>query len=424
MNRKQRRRNQKIGSPSSAERTPLSASDQDKINHDLDRVRRAITGGNSPQASALLSDILVIAPDHPDALNLEATLLMNSGEISRAVKKFTKVAALAPDFAQAHFNLATALSAQGKFKSAIKSYQRALRLDCFYTDAHYNLANAYRQVGKILEAVNQYQETLKIAPTHSAAATNLASAHLQLGNAQAALAASEQALASEPGNRDAFSFSAIAAIETGADQRAARLLDPDLLIHPRQHTACAGFDDIAAFNRALADHVLAHPSLTGTVHNKATRNGAQTENLALGEQGPIAALQQLIGDALDDYLPAIGNSDHPYPPLIPNLTKLDIWGTVLGTQGHQTAHMHRAAWISGVYYVRLPEIMVRGSNGTEGWIEFCRPPDAFACHAPHPVRLIEPKEGLMVLFPSYIYHRTIPFSGDQQRISIAFDLLA
>ena len=30
----------------------------------------------------------------------------------------------------------------------------------------------------------------------------------------------------------------------------------------------------------------------------------------------------------------------------------------------------------------------------------------------------------MVLFPSYFYHRTLPFESDEVRISIAFDVLA
>ena len=38
-------------------------------------------------------------------------------------------------------------------------------------------------------------------------------------------------------------------------------------------------------------------------------------------------------------------------------------------------------------------------------------------------RLIEPEEGLMLLFPSYMFHRTLPFSGSGERISIAFDVL-
>ena len=37
---------------------------------------------------------------------------------------------------------------------------------------------------------------------------------------------------------------------------------------------------------------------------------------------------------------------------------------------------------------------------------------------------IQPEPGLMILFPSYFYHHTIPFHTDETRISIAFDLIA
>jgi hypothetical protein len=38
------------------------------------------------------------------------------------------------------------------------------------------------------------------------------------------------------------------------------------------------------------------------------------------------------------------------------------------------------------------------------------------------VELVRPKEGLALFFPSYLYHRTIPFEGPTPRISIAFDV--
>jgi hypothetical protein len=39
------------------------------------------------------------------------------------------------------------------------------------------------------------------------------------------------------------------------------------------------------------------------------------------------------------------------------------------------------------------------------------------------VRFYRPEEGLMFLFPSYFYHRTVPFESGRPRVSIAFDIL-
>ncbi|MDG1799917.1 MAG: putative 2OG-Fe(II) oxygenase [Luminiphilus sp.] len=40
-----------------------------------------------------------------------------------------------------------------------------------------------------------------------------------------------------------------------------------------------------------------------------------------------------------------------------------------------------------------------------------------------PVRTIRPVVGSLVLFPSYLWHGTIPFTSDQSRISVAFDII-
>jgi hypothetical protein len=35
---------------------------------------------------------------------------------------------------------------------------------------------------------------------------------------------------------------------------------------------------------------------------------------------------------------------------------------------------------------------------------------------------ITPEPGLLVIFPSWHWHHTVPFSSDQPRLSLAFDL--
>jgi len=40
------------------------------------------------------------------------------------------------------------------------------------------------------------------------------------------------------------------------------------------------------------------------------------------------------------------------------------------------------------------------------------------------LRVLRPEEGVLLLFPSYLFHRTLPFAGEGERISISFDLAA
>ncbi|MCZ6606099.1 MAG: putative 2OG-Fe(II) oxygenase, partial [Alphaproteobacteria bacterium] len=146
-----------------------------------------------------------------------------------------------------------------------------------------------------------------------------------------------------------------------------------------------------------------------------------------GPKGPAAALEGMIRSAVEDYenhmesWPA--RSSHPFIATRPRRWRLTAWAVVLETQGYQTAHIHPDGWLSGVYYVKIPAAIGTAGQGQAGWIEFGRPRAHYHCTREPEVKAFRPEEGLMMVFPSYFYHRTIPFEAAEQRISIAFDVL-
>ncbi|MCH7694631.1 MAG: hypothetical protein IID50_14405, partial [Proteobacteria bacterium] len=184
---------------------------------------------------------------------------------------------------------------------------------------------------------------------------------------------------------------------------------------------------------ALAQHVRAHPTLVYAPPTHATRQGRHTGKLLyspepkprIEAEGPVVLFEGMIRDAVEDYrraLPADGS--HPFLARPPERFGLSVWGVVLEGPGHQIPHIHPAAWLSGVYYAQLPDVVGESGPRGAGWIEFGRPPEHFHCAAEPEVRLMRPEEGLMVLFPSYFYHRTVPTESADTRVSIAFDILA
>jgi uncharacterized protein (TIGR02466 family) len=91
--------------------------------------------------------------------------------------------------------------------------------------------------------------------------------------------------------------------------------------------------------------------------------------------------------------------------------------------GYETPHIHPDGLVSGVYYVRLPKVVANSDACYSGWIEFGPPDPVFATRRPVPTRQVQPVAGTMLLFPSYFWHRTIPFDSEEERFSIAFDLV-
>ncbi len=416
MNSKKRRQKKKLAKKSGKNDRPAQI---------LNEALRLYQSGNLKLALRKCESLLVAHAKHPQALNLGGLIYMDMGQTQRSVKLLRSLTEIQPDSSQAHFNLGTALSAHGELAEAISSQRRALELKPDYPEALYNLGNAYRQSDELENAILNYRIALDLTPDYPGAATNLASTLLRLGRPQDALDASNAALKYYPGDRDALAFKAIAASEVGDAETAASILSMDRIIRQKDFDTAAGFPDLAEFNKALVAHVLSHPTLTREPANVATRHGQQTENLALEPRGPIAQLQEMIIAAYDEYMSSLSTeTEHSYIRQIPNLSKIDIWGTVLDRMGHQTAHMHRNAWISGVYYVQLPDVMHGANESRSGWIDFGRPPDEFSCTVEHAVRMFAPREGRMLMFTSFECHRTIPFESSEQRISIAFDLLA
>ena len=87
--------------------------------------------------------------------------------------------------------------------------------------------------------------------------------------------------------------------------------------------------------------------------------------------------------------------------------------------GELQPHIHDQGWLSGSLYISLP----KENNSNSGNISFSYngagyPTDGVIFKD----KVIDINEGQIILFPSSIFHKTIPFFSNQARISLAFDL--
>src|SRR6185312_8634866 len=95
------------------------------------------------------------------------------------------------------------------------------------------------------------------------------------------------------------------------------------------------------------------------------------------------------------------------------------WSVRLRNRGFHTSHVHPRGWISSAFYVELPDIMTEGRTD-EGVLSFGKPGilTSPSLEAEYSVR---PVPGMLVLFPSYFWHGTVPFQSPQPRLTVAFD---
>ena len=94
------------------------------------------------------------------------------------------------------------------------------------------------------------------------------------------------------------------------------------------------------------------------------------------------------------------------------------WAVVLRPGGQQLRHTHPEAQISGVLYLRTPQAFSKDPSN-EGDLWFSPNPRWQGAERGYTVH---PRPGLLVLFPSFLPHETIPFVAEGDRICIAFNV--
>lgn len=163
----------------------------------------------------------------------------------------------------------------------------------------------------------------------------------------------------------------------------------------------------------------------GTPIDQSVRVGSQTDGFLLARAEPeIHALRAELARLVAAHVAQLP------PPVVAHPTLgiardgpiafAGAWSVRLtGGGGHHDDHVHPEGWFSSALYVAVPDAAERGEAPDAGWLGFgaCRSllPDLA------PFRRIEPRPGRLVLFPSTLWHGTMPFAAGE-RMTVAFDV--
>ena len=183
----------------------------------------------------------------------------------------------------------------------------------------------------------------------------------------------------------------------------------------------AGWPNLEAFLVELADHLKTLHVLRAHPIGQSLRHGAQTgQSLARSEAPVVKAFFAAIDAPIRSYIDGLkGRDDVLGARVATGYRFAGAWSVRLRPGGLHVDHIHPMGWISSAFHVELPAAI---ENGHEGWLKFGEP-GAVTNPALTAEYFVKPKAGTLVLFPSYMWHGTEPFAGDEPRLSIAFDVL-
>lgn len=426
------------------------ALDLEPGNLDTQRLQADLLARNGQNEQALrsLDDLIEQGRATPAVMLSRGVALANQARLSEACAGFADAVSRWPDDVELHRALANARWMLGErdrfsrdFEVAVERNPNDVRMRIACADLlrrsdhrarseellREGLVRApddlalLQSLGVLLDELDRTEEGLPLLRTAHLRApgvpqfrANLVCALLRLGRGDEALREIEPLRRATPLNQEWICYETMALRQLG-HPRYRELCNFDVMVRPYQLSAPAGYATIETFNEALADslrklHVLeAHPL------DQSVRGGSQTSRSLLHVDDPIIrTFLTMLEDPIRAYIDAMGTPDpnHPWSGRKTGRHRLTgAWSVKLKPGGFHINHVHPEGWISGPYYVKVPDVVSRGV-GQQGWVTFGEP------RWPTPgctvEKIVQPTPGLQVLFPSYFWHGTIPFSAGER----------
>jgi tetratricopeptide (TPR) repeat protein len=376
--------------------------------------------GRLAEAETAYRDLLATSPGHAEALRLLGVLRYQAGDLEDAIDKFRRAVQAGSTDGRALEALGCVLGEAGRREESIRCLQRVVADHPRQPTAFFNLGMMLmKDPDEIDGAVRAFEQSIRLDPDNRRARGALARALLCQRRPADALDQTDQILDQDPGNVHALAHKAAGLSLLGDEAAVGALVDLEHMVHTDRFQGGDGFADERALNARLAAHILGHPTLGS---ERTTSNGMDTQEILHSDAPEIRALIGFIDTALERMLQAIElEPGHPFLAGRPRQWYLSGWGVRMWRGGYQIPHYHKDAWISGVYYVQLPPAIQTGAGAQQGWIEFGRGPDDIYHDANPLTRRIQPVEGMLIAFPSYFWHRTLPFDDDVERLCISFN---
>ena len=404
----------------------------------------------------------------------------SESQFDKALTAYRKAIELEPGFYEAHGNIGAIYSLQDDFDEAIKCFQQSLKIQD-HARGHFNLGNAYRNQGHLEEAIQSYRKAIQMSPDDAEVCSVLGDALWHQGNIAEANQWLRHAVAIKGDNPVANYNLAIFLHDNKKFQeayefyRASQLRDWEeralyclyktkqfdifekelnsailnkntspLLATLSTHFAknfnkedrykfCPDplhfvfhgqVDELKDSKSDLLSSLLRDINEADIAERMQSRlvNGIQSSgNLFKRKEPSFRRLAEAITALIKKYYDQYKNEDSMFIQAFPKAIEFSSsWFVKMQSGGHLSSHIHEEGWISGAVYLAIPQ---QKKHPEEGGIELSVDGDEYPrMHDDFEKKLYLPQVGDVVFFPSSVFHRTIPFNSNEERICIAFDL--
>ena len=417
-------------------------------------------------------------PYDVEAHNNLGVILFQLEKFIEAENSYKKAILIAPNYLKAHINLAAVYKKLGKLNKALRSSEKAIEIDPNNVDVFSNLAAIFYEVGEIQKSINCYQKVIKVQPNNAEAYNNLGVAFYKVRNLKKAKSCYEKAIKIQPNQtRTYYNLGEIFREDKEFEKAADYFKLPGTSLSNAQFLECIYLSKgLKKYNEILDTYVKKDPinlriaafasyvSIKENIKNiypfcknpldyffsinlkevfKFSDNFS-TQLLKISEklesdwrlQAIVKNGHQSSGNLFDNSIPEITelrgkiekqihiykekykSSNDYYITRWPNKNNLFGWYIILKKQGQVTSHIHEDGWLSGVFYLKIPKALEKN----EGAINLSLQGFDYPYDKSLPSINYSPKQFDLILYPSSLFHYTIPFASNEERHCIAFDI--
>jgi tetratricopeptide (TPR) repeat protein len=272
-------------------------------------------------------------------------------------------------------------------------------------------------------ALNLAERAMRAQPNNPTARKLLCAAYLGVGEGALAMGECATLLKDTPDDQYLIAMQTTA-LRLMNDPRYEAMCDYDKMVQSQFLETPSGWPDLASFLTELTSHLnaLHNPHGHRLLYQSLRQGTETTQDISRSRDPVIQALFHAFAAPIACYRDHIGQGKDALRRRNRGASRFNGgWSVRLHREGFHTSHVHPRGWISSACYIQLPDSMTAGHTA-EGILSFGAP-GMVTTPSLDAELSVRPELGLLVLFPSYFWHGTLPFHSEQPRLTVAFDVV-
>tara|TARA_B110000259_G_scaffold135633_1_gene152759 strand:- start:274 stop:1461 length:1188 start_codon:yes stop_codon:yes gene_type:complete len=384
------------------------------------------------------------------SLTIEKTFTLavknhQEGKTDIAVELYNQVLKINPKNSAAHYNLGGIFKKLKENEKAKSYFEKAIEIKPNHANAHYNLGEIFYELKENEKAKSCYEKAIKINPEHIDANYNLgialfatqqyknAAEHFKLINYKNSKSFLLQCLYKiedksfffkeldyliKQGENNPIIGSLISRAEI---KYRIKKLNP-FCGDPLKYILITNLTEEYNFKNIFVEPIKSalKEDMFSTKTQGLLKNGYQTAgNIFAKKNDFFDKIKDIIHLQIKKYQDLFKESNEGFIKNWPKSYDVYAWLVNMKTGGKLAPHIHEFGWLSGSIYINVPPKLEADSGNL---VVCINDQVSESENEINPKKIIDVVTGSVCLFPSSLYHYTIPFESKEERIVLAFDV--